>query len=166
MRVLRPLVAGLAGGAAWLLGLLVFFGPAQSILADPAYQSAKFLAVFAEIEPLPRMAAHPWLLYVGILTIGLIYGVTFAALRSRWPGRGWRRGPVFGLVAWALMVPWFEFYLPYNVMHEPFPLVLLEAVLWALVLQLVGIAIAGVDHMLARDRSGEAEGSAPTAEPA
>jgi len=30
------------------------------------------------------------------------------------------------------MIPWFEFYLPYNVMNEPLSLVLLEGLLWLL----------------------------------
>lgn len=41
------------------------------------------------------------------------------------------------------MVPWFEFYLPWNVMHEPATLVLLEAALWLAVLLTVGLAVAG-----------------------
>jgi len=48
------------------------------------------------------------------------------------------------MVAWALMVPWFEFYLPWNVMHEPVLLVLLEMILWMGVLLIVGIVIAQV----------------------
>jgi hypothetical protein len=55
-----------------------------------------------------------------------------------------KRGLKFGLVAWALMVPWFEFYLPWNVMHEPLLPVLLEMILWLGVLLSVGLAIAGV----------------------
>jgi hypothetical protein len=47
-------------------------------------------------------------------------------------------------VAWVLMVPWFEFYLPWNVMHEPIMLVILEMVLWLCVHLIVGIVIAGV----------------------
>ncbi len=126
----------------WLAGLFLFFGPAERILANPQYQSAKFLAVFAEIEPLPRVADSLGVLVAGVLVIGLVYGVVFDWLSPGLPGRGWRRGMAFGLVAWALMVPWFDFYLPWNVMHEPFALVLLEMVLWALVLQLVGLTIA------------------------
>lgn len=42
------------------------------------------------------------------------------------------------------MVPWFEFYLPWNMMHEPAPLVLLEMALWLGVLVVAGLAIAGV----------------------
>lgn len=145
---LRGPLAGLAGGVAWLVGLLLFFGPAQRILANPAHQSAKFLAVFAEVEPLPRTAGSLWVLVAGVLTIGMLYGVVFARLGPALPERGWRKGISFGLVAWALMVPWFEFYLPWNVMHEPLALVLLEMVLWALVLQLVGLTIALVHGAL------------------
>jgi len=42
------------------------------------------------------------------------------------------------------MVPWFEFYLPWNVMHEPLLPVLLEMIHWLGVLLSVGFAIAGV----------------------
>ena len=52
------------------------------------------------------------------------------------------------LIAWGLMAPWFEFYLPWNVMREPFALALLELLLWALVLQLVGIVMALVYQLL------------------
>lgn len=144
MKLVRILAAGLAGGLAWFIGLTVFFGPAQAILSDPTLQSAKFLSVFTEIEPLPRVVTQPSLLFVGLAVIGVIHAAVFAALRNGLPGRGWRKGASFGLAAWALMVPWFEFYLPWNVMHEPLALVLLEAVLWAAVLQLVGLAIAVV----------------------
>jgi len=150
MKLVRIVAAGTAAGLAWLLGITVIFGPAQAILADPALQSAKFLRVFTEIEPLPRAATSPWILFVGLTLIGVIHAAVFAALRDALPGRGWRKGVSFGLIAWALMVPWFEFYLPWNVMHEPFALVLLEAVLWALVLQLVGIVIALVYGALER----------------
>lgn len=151
MKIVRIIAAGVAGGLAWLAGLYVFFVPAQTILADPALQSAKFLRVFTEIEPLPRAATSPWILLLALPSIGVIHASVFAALRHGLPGRGWREGASFGLIAWALMVPWFEFYLPWNVMHEPFALVLLEALLWALVLQLVGIAIALVHGALTRE---------------
>ena len=150
MNTLRVIVAGIAGALAWYLGLLLFFGPAQAILSDPALQSPKFLAVFTQIEPLPRAATQPWLLFVGLAIIGVIYSAVFTTLQARLPGEGWRKGTAFGLIAWALMVPWFEFYLPYNVMHEPLALVLLEAVLWALVLQLMGITIATSQRLLTR----------------
>ena len=48
------------------------------------------------------------------------------------------------------MVPWFEFYLPWNVLLEPFPLVALELICWAAVLLVVALTIAGVDQLFRR----------------
>ena len=125
--------------------MLLLFGPAQAILANPAYQSAKFLAVFGQLEPLPRTAGAGWILPAGLLVLGLLYGVAYHFIRRAFVGRPWwKSGLQFGLLAWVLMVPWFEFYLPWNVMHEPAGLVLLEMVLWWGVLAAVGLAIAGV----------------------
>lgn len=158
--LLRALAAGLAGGVAWMLALTLLFGPAQAVLADPAHQSEKFLTVMAQLEPLPRVADAPWILPAGLLVIGMIYGVTYGFVRRAFPGRAWwKKGLAFGAVAWALMVPWFEFYLPWNVMHEPARLVLLEMACWAGVLLIVGLTIAGVYEwrLNAGDRTGRAE---------
>jgi hypothetical protein len=135
-------IAGIAGGVAWVLALMAFFGPAQAVLADPTLQSAKFLSVMGSIEPLPRVAARPWILPVGILAIALIHAFVYAWIRDGLRGGRVARGVRFGVVAWALMAPWFEFYLPWNVMHEPPALVALELILWLLVLVATGIAIA------------------------
>lgn len=124
--------------------MVAFFGPAQAVLADPNRQSAKFLAVMGQIEPLPRVAEAPWILFAGLIGIACVYGAVYHFVRHTFGRmRWWRKGLGFGAVAWALMVPWFEFYLPWNVMHEPAPLVLLEGVLWLAVLLTVGLAIAG-----------------------
>lgn len=142
---MRALGAGFAGGLAWIAATLLLFGPAQAILANPDFQSEKFLFVMGQLEPLPYTAESLWILPAGILLIGLLYGVVYHFIRVAFAGRPWwRKGVLFGWVAWALMVPWFEFYLPWNVMHEPFLLVILEMVLWMGVLISAGIAIAGV----------------------
>jgi hypothetical protein len=63
------------------------------------------------------------------------------------------------------MVPWFEFYLPRNVMREPAALVLLEMVLWLGVLLVAGLAIA-VTYERGRDVVQAAvAGSAPAPKP-
>ena len=151
----RGLFAGLAGGLAWMVGLMVFFGPAQVILTDADLQSAKFLGAFTA-EPLPKVSTTPWLLPLGLLAIGVLWGWVFVGLSRAWSGPWWRRGLQFGVAGWALMVPWFEFYLPWNVMHEPVALVALEMLCWALVLLGVGLTISGMETLL---RRGEA--SAP-----
>jgi hypothetical protein len=148
MAVLRILACGLAAAAAWWAGIVVVFGPAQAILADPARQSPKFLAAFTE-PPLPRIAEDPGEFALGLVAIGCIHAAVFAWLAPRLPAGTLRRGVAFGIVAWALMVPWFEFYLPWNVMREPLPLVLLEGLCWLVVLVGVGLAIALVHGRMA-----------------
>lgn len=145
----RGLLAGLLGGIAWFLGIVLFFGAAQGLLTDPDLQSAKMLDAFTS-EPLPRTNEAPWLLIAGLLGIGALWGWTYVWLSSAWPGAWWRRGLRFGVVAWVLMIPWFEFYLPWNVLHEPAALVALELVCWAGVVLGVGLAVAGTDALLRR----------------
>lgn len=145
----RGLFAGLAGGVAWILGMLVFFSPAQKILASPSLQSPKFLAAFTA-DPLPRIDASPWFLPAAVLSIGVLWGWVYVWIASAWSGAWWKRGLRFGITAWVLMAPWFEFYLPWNVMHEPAPLVALELVCWAGVILSVGLTIAGIEAALAR----------------
>lgn len=143
MRVIRILASGTAAATAWLVGLLIVFGPAQRILADPSRQSPKFLSVFTE-PPLPYVSERPEILPIGLLLIGLIYACTFEWLGRKLPGTPLRKGLSFGLIAWTLMVPWFEFYLPWNVMREPFSLVLFETFCWLVVLLGVGVATSVV----------------------
>jgi hypothetical protein len=140
--------SGIAGGLAWQLGMLVFFGPAQAILADPELQSGKFNAVFQSITPLPRTAGQPMLLLAGLIGISLIYAAAHDAIRAALSGTLTRRAIKFGLILWAVMVPWFEFYLPWDVMGEPFPLVLLECLCWFGVMQLVALAIVVTDRRI------------------
>lgn len=145
--LVRGVLSGLAGGVAWMLALTVVFTPAQLLLADPDLQSAKMLSAFAA-EPLPRTAAQPLILPAGLLVIGAVWGLVYAHLAQGWTVAWWKRGLRFALVAWALMALWFEFYLPWNVLLEPAPLVLLELACWACVIACVGLAIAGVDAAL------------------
>ncbi len=143
--LLRTIIAGLAGGLAWIIAMILFFGPAQTILANPEYQSQKFLYVMTQLEPLPYTAESGWILPVGLLVIGVLYGVAYHFIRRAFGKKPWwKKGLWFGLVAWILMVPWFEFYLPWNVMHEPVLLVAFEMALWLTVLLIVGIVIARV----------------------
>jgi hypothetical protein len=146
---MRGLAAGLAGGLAWIAGMILFFAPAQILLTDPAIQSSKMLDAFTA-EPAPRIGEAPWLLPVGVLVIGALWGWIYVWISSGWPAMWWKRGLRFGVVSWVLMAPWFEFYLPWNVLREPPSLVALELACWAGVMLAVGLSIAGVDAALRR----------------
>lgn len=134
-------LAVLAGTVGWMLGFFVAFVPAQVLLTDPALQSAKMLAAFATIEPLPRVSSPDrMILLVAVVSLFLVLGYRLS--RPDPTQSWWRRGFRFGTLSWLLMVPWFELYLPWNVLHEPMPLVLLEAGCWWITLTCSGLAIA------------------------
>ena len=141
---LRAAAALLLGGLIWYACFALFFiySGAQSVLASPDYQSSKFLKVFLEVEPLPRVVESPWLLYAGIYMVSTASICVFLFLGKKLRGPWWKKGLRFALINWALSIPWFEFYLPYNVMHEPFLLVLLEGVLWLCTLVVFSITIS------------------------
>jgi hypothetical protein len=137
----RMVRAALAGAVAWWVGLNYIFGAAQVVLADPEMQSAKMNAIY-ELQPPARIATDPWLLPAAMLVIALIQTLVFAYIRRSLPDGIVLRGLAFGAIAWALFVPWFEFYIPWSLMLEPTALVLLEMLCWAGVLGLVGLAIS------------------------
>jgi hypothetical protein len=145
----RSSVAGLVGGLAWYVGLQVIFGAFQGILSNPNLQSQKMMAAFADT----RSSENPGIVLFGLLTIGLVWGWVYGAVSRAWMVVWWQRGLRFALLSWALMVPWFEFYLPWNVLREPNALVMLEVVCWAGVMTVVGLTIAGVEQALARFNS-------------
>lgn len=146
---LRTLLTVLLCGLCWYGTFYLFFigSGAQNILANPAYQSSKFLRVFMEIEPLPRVVSDPWLVIKGFFLIGILVGLAFVWVSPHFKGNWLQKGLKFGLLHWMLMVPWFEFYLPYNVMNEPFSLVLLEAALWLSTILTLGVALGAIYHL-------------------
>ncbi|HMG14999.1 MAG TPA: hypothetical protein VK590_06110 [Saprospiraceae bacterium] len=137
----RILILFIIGGLIWYGSFYIFFilSNAQGVLANPAYQSSKFLKVFMDYEPLPRMLKDSYLIYKGFYLIGTLSLIVFLYLNNRINTNWIKKAFSFSLIQWALMIPWFEFYLPYNVMHEPFNLVLLEAGLWYGVILLVSV---------------------------
>jgi hypothetical protein len=104
-RVARILTAGVAGGLTWQAGMMVIFGLAQSILASPQWQSAKFNAAFQTMEPLPRTVGQPLLLPLGLIGISVLYAAVYQAIRASLSGSVWRRSAKLGLLLWAVMVP-------------------------------------------------------------
>jgi hypothetical protein len=138
----RRLAAAIATGLAFPLAVTLLFSPAQAILADPRYQSAKMLEVFFRLEPLPRVGTQPLAVLLGFVGFGAIIGLVYCALAPAFHGRAVRKGLRFGFVLWLMAFVWFEFFMLWNVLHEPLPLILLELALWLGVSLLVGLAAA------------------------
>lgn len=144
----RVILGGIAGAVVWNLGIRFLFGPAQYFLANPEYQSQKFIDVFLNVEPLPIMFEQPVAFYAGFVVVGIAYSTAYHLVSGWIPGSTFRKGLRFGLISWLLAIWWFEFYMPWNVMHEPLVLVLLELVIWIVVQMLVALSIAYTHHFL------------------
>ncbi|MBS1586138.1 MAG: hypothetical protein JSS82_11410 [Bacteroidetes bacterium] len=143
-RAIRIFIALCGCGWVWYAAMQCCFvwSGAQTILANPKYQSAKFIGAFTGYQPLPRMANDKSVLWTGFMIIGFIVASAFLLLNDKMKGGRMKKGLLFGIVHWMLMTPWFEFYLPYNVMNEPLSLVLLEGVLWLCVTLIVGLFLS------------------------
>jgi hypothetical protein len=96
----RTLAAGLAGGVAFVLGTFVTFAQLsgsrrgeEGLLFDPDTQSAKVIAVWKQLEPLPRVIESPAVILVGMVAFGIAYAFVYRSVAAAWPagsttGRG------------------------------------------------------------------------------
>lgn len=136
-KISRTVLAGLAGGATCCVVTFVTFvligsgldhrGP----LFDPAVQSAKLIAVWTRLEPLPLFVTKPHVMLLGYVLFGIGHAVLYRSLAPAWPDgvvpRAWR----LTLVIWSLSYLFFEFLGPFNLLGEPVGLVMLELSFWA-----------------------------------
>jgi hypothetical protein len=138
IRIWRTLVAGLAGGVAFVLGTFVTFRllggsrvGAEGVLFDPDTQHPKVIAAWKQIEPLPRILETPVLILAGMLVFGIAYAFVYRAIAVGWPVGLHRRALRLGFVVWLGTV-FAEFMGPFNVLHQPFSLSVVAWVFWAL----------------------------------
>lgn len=152
----RALLAAVAAFVVFVAAMTVLFGNPvveRILYTDQVGQSPKVLAMFFEVEPRPavfwvwddigaigaRGAAVETMLLVWALALVLLYAATGWADRS---GSAWRRGVLFGVAAWAVVFVFFEALIPFNVLWEPFGLVVVELVLQLLAMMATGVVIA------------------------
>jgi hypothetical protein len=133
----RTLVAGLAGGVAFALGTFVTFAQLggsrrgeQGLLFDPDTQSAKVIAVWKQIEPLPRVIETPVVILVGMVAFGIAYALVYRSVAPAWPAGIHRRAWRLALVIWLASV-FSEFMGPFNVLHQPLSLSVVAWGFWA-----------------------------------
>jgi hypothetical protein len=133
----RTVVAGLAGGVAFALGTFVTFAQLggsrrgeQGLLFDPDTQSAKVIAVWKQIEPLPRVIESPAVILVGMVAFGIAYALVYRSVAPAWPAGIHRRAWRLALVVWLASV-FSEFMGPFNVLHQPLQLSVVAWGFWA-----------------------------------
>jgi hypothetical protein len=130
-------LAGAAAGLAFVIGTFLTFGQfsgsrrgQQGLLFDPATQHPKVLAVWKELEPLPRIVDTPILILAGLIVFGLGNAFLYRSVARAWPpglaSQAWR----LALIIW-LPAAFAEFMGPFNVLHQPASLSLIGLTFWA-----------------------------------
>jgi hypothetical protein len=146
----RSLLAGLAGGAALNLSMLLTFRAIglgwhdNGILLNSTLQSAKLIAVWKVITPIPRVVTHPVAMGLGVLAFAVGHAALYGWLAPAWPAgmvaRAWR----MALLVWFLSFAFFEFFTPFNMFGEPLPLLAIELSFWVIVALAESLVLAAV----------------------
>ena len=117
-------------------------------------QSAKFVAVWNTLQPVPslnadwsklavvsgRTFASVGLLLFWTLCIVLVYATVMDSLA----GKSWKKGNAFGVVIWAIVFVFFGSFSHFNVLDMPLQFVLGELVLEAIICLAGGITTAAI----------------------
>jgi len=148
--IMRTLIAGLAGGAAMNLAMLLTFRgigfgwDGRGILLTSPMQSEKLIAVWTTLEPLPLVAVNPLPIVLGLFAFAVGHAFVYKWLSSGWPPGITPRALRFaGLIFFMTYLFW-EFFTPFNQFGEPLPLIALELVFWAIIALTEAFAIAFV----------------------
>src|SRR5258707_3594083 len=131
-RVLAGLVGGLAFGLVNFLTFGLFSGSRvgqTGLLFDPLTQSAKVIAVWKEIPPLPWLVTQPLVIMIGLLLFGIVYAFVYASVEKAWPPQS--QAHIWRLTALTFVAPAFnELMGPFNILHDPLQLQSIEFAFW------------------------------------
>ena len=153
----RAILAAVAAFVVSQLAFIILFGNpiVQSWFYTAASgQSAKFVAVWNTLQPLPPLSAK-WsglavvpprafatmgLMLFWLLCVTLVY----ATVADSVPGKGWRKGITYGVMVWAIAFVFFGAFFHFNVLNMPIVFVLGEWVLEAVISIAAGVTIAAI----------------------
>lgn len=148
--VMRTIVAGLAGGMAMNLVMLLTFRVigfgwnGDGILLTSPMQSQKLIAVWTQLEPLPLVVVNPAPIISGLMLFGIGHAFIYKWLAPAWPpGIMPRALRLTGLLLFMTFLFW-EFFTPFNQFGEPLSLIALELTFWAFIAVAEAFAIAVV----------------------
>ena len=147
VKMLLTALAGWAGlNVAMLLTFrLIGFGlDGHGILMNPQTQSAKLIAVWSELTPLPRIVAQPASMIAGLFGFAFLHAVIYRLVSPAWPAGVWPRGLRLAGLLFGVCYSFWEFFTPFNLFAEPLPLIGVELLFWAAVALAEGLAIAAV----------------------
>lgn len=149
--IVRTVIAGIVAGAAFnVVGFLTFVLLGSGLdhgsgpLFDPDLQSAKVIAVWTTIEPLPLFQTQPGTMLALYMLFGTIYAVLYRSVAQAWPNGFGQRTVRLALTIWALSCLFFELLGPFNLLGEPLLLVALELAFWAAMATAAATVIVGI----------------------
>lgn len=159
----RTIAAGLAGGLAMNLAMLATFRAigfgwhGDGILIRSPMQSPKLVAVWTELQPLPMVVANPLPIVLGLLAFGVAHAFVYRACAVGWPAGVWPRIWRLAALLFVVCFAFWEFFTPFNLFGEPWPLILLELGFWAVIALAEAAAIVAVIERGAAARSSPVE---------
>ncbi len=142
------LATAAAGWAAFNVAMfltfrLIGFGvDGHGVLLNPQSQSAKLIAVWTKLEPLPLVVAKPYVIIIGLYAFAFMQAVTYRLLSPAWPVGIRERALRLATLRFALTFFFWEFFTPFNQLGEPLPLIAVELSFWAVVALAEAFAIA------------------------
>lgn len=151
---LKMLATAAAGWAAFNAAMFVTFRligfgvDGHGILLNPQTQSAKLIAVWTRLEPLPLVVAKPHIIIVGLFAFTFLQAVVYKLLSPAWPAGIRSRALRLAALRFALTFLFWEFFTPFNQFGEPLPLIAVELCFWAVVALAEAFAIAGTAESL------------------
>lgn len=149
----KMLATATAGWVAFNLAMLltfrlIGFGDGHGILVNPETQSAKLIAVWTKLEPLPLIVARPHIIVIGLFGFAFLQAVIYKLLSPAWPAGVQSRALRLAALRFTLTFLFWEFFTPFNQFGEPFPLIALELSFWAVVALAESFAIAATAEKL------------------
>ena len=141
--MLKTVIAGVVGVVAFLIVNFLGFSVAGPILFDPDLQSAKLIAVWDEIEPLPPAHGEAATLSILIL-IAVGRAFVYRWLAPAWPTGLVARALRYALLVWSLTFFFVEFAAPFTLFGEPVWLVLIELVILAVAVLAEAFVLTGI----------------------
>jgi len=148
--MLKTIIAGIAGGMAMNLAMLLTFRGigfgwnGDGILLTSPIQSQKLIAVWTELEPLPLVVVNPAPIIVGMMLFGIVHAFIYRSISVAWPSGVLPRALRFAGLVFFMTFAFWEFFTPFNQFGEPLPLIALELLFWAIIAICEAFAIAFV----------------------
>lgn len=146
----KILFAGLFGGITLNVSMFLTFNllgfgwDKKGILLDSSIQSAKLIAVWTEIEPIPLIISKPIFIIFGLIVFAIIHAFIYHWLSPHWPRGIKARTLRMAMLIFLFSFLFWEFFTPFNQFGEPLGLIGLELLFWLVIAVTEALAIVVV----------------------